>query len=142
MNNKKKLAAVLVMMLAAGVLPSAAQTVYRCGDSYSLKPCHGSKVIDVEDTRSATQRSQTLEASQRDAKVADAMEKARLEDEAKAEARHLKQQKIAEAAAIKASIKKDEKRKDASSRNPADFTAIAPGTASKKSKAPRKPRAA
>ncbi len=85
--NHKKIATLISCMLMTGWMGSAgAQEIYRCGDSYSQKPCPGGggKVMQVEDARSASQRSQTTQASQRDAKAADAMETARLKEEAKA----------------------------------------------------------
>jgi hypothetical protein len=77
-------ACVLMAACAAAAIPAAAQNVYRCGDSYSQKPCAGGAVVPTDDARSAAQRAQTREAAQRDGKTADAMEKARLKDEAKA----------------------------------------------------------
>ncbi|MDB5873348.1 MAG: hypothetical protein JWQ07_2790, partial [Ramlibacter sp.] len=65
-------------LFALGMGSAAAEDVYRCGDSYSQTPCPGCKVVQVEDARSASQRSQTSQAAHRDAKSADAMEKARL----------------------------------------------------------------
>lgn len=64
------------------VLPAAAQTVYRCGSSYSQQPCTGGKVVDADDTRSSSQKLQTDQAVRRDAKAAEALEKARLKEEA------------------------------------------------------------
>lgn len=143
MHNKTNLTAALFTALAASAMPAAAQTVYRCGDSYSQTPCHGGQVIDVEDSRSAVQRSQTLAATQRDAQVANAMEKTRLEAEARAETARLTQQKAEAAAKSSRGKGKDAsaamaKGKDAKPRKPGDFTAIAPGTG--KSKPAKKPR--
>ena len=73
----------LAVLLAAWLAPLAAQNVYRCGDSYSQQPCPGGTIIEAQDERSAGQRAQTSQAAQRDAKTADAMEKARLKEEAK-----------------------------------------------------------
>jgi len=64
--------------------PAMAQTVYRCGDTYVQKPCPGGKAIDVDDSRSPGQRSDTLDATKRTAQAADAMQKERLAEEAKA----------------------------------------------------------
>ena len=80
MNNKSSL---FVLLAAAWLMPTAAQDIYRCGDSYSQKPCPGGTVVQAEDPRSADQRSQTSLAAERDAKTADAMEKARIKEEAK-----------------------------------------------------------
>lgn len=74
----------LVCAAAAGwAAPAMAQNIYRCGDSYSQQPCPGGRLVEASDTRSASQKLQTDQATQRDAKSADAMEKARLKEEAK-----------------------------------------------------------
>jgi hypothetical protein len=62
---------------------AAAQGVYRCGDSYSQQPCPGGALVPADDARSESQRKQTQDAARRDGKAADAMEKARLKEEAK-----------------------------------------------------------
>lgn len=72
------------ILLAAAAGLAAAQDVYRCGDSYSQKPCPGGALVPTDDARSAIQRSQAKEDAQRVSKAADAMEKARLKEEAKA----------------------------------------------------------
>jgi hypothetical protein len=81
--KKNLTAALLCAALAGWVLPAAAQPIYRCGDSYSQQPCPGGKVVEVDDARSASQKAQTDQAVRRDAKAAEALEKARLHDEAK-----------------------------------------------------------
>jgi hypothetical protein len=63
--------------------PAAAQGVYRCGDSYGQKPCAGGALVPTDDARSDAQRAAAREAAQRNGKAADAMEKARLKEEAK-----------------------------------------------------------
>ena len=73
--------AIALALLAGAALPAGAQGVYRCGDSYSQQPCPGGKRVEVDDARSAVQKSQTDRAVQRDAKAADAMERARLKEE-------------------------------------------------------------
>ena len=58
-----------------------AQTVYRCGGSYSQTPCSGGVAIDASDPRSSAQKMQSDGATRRDASTADAMRQARLEQE-------------------------------------------------------------
>ena len=78
------------LMLAAAVAactwlsPVAGQTVYRCGDSYSQQPCPDAKAVPAEDPRTAVQRRESLQATQRDAQAAHRMEEARLKEEARA----------------------------------------------------------
>lgn len=73
-----------MLLLATSLtsLPSLAQSAYRCGDSYSQSPCPGGTVVDINDKRSQAQKAQTDAATQRDARQAQAMEKARLRKEA------------------------------------------------------------
>lgn len=83
---------------------AAAQTVYRCGSSYSQVPCPGGNAIDATDSRSPEQR-KAHEASVRENKRnADSMEKNRQKEEAAA-ARAAEQADKAERAAEKAAEK-------------------------------------
>jgi len=112
------------LLLAAaigGALPSAAETVYRCGESYSQQPCPGGKPVQADDPRSESQRTQTREAARRDAKVADEMQKSRLKEEAKPAQALLPPSKAEaldppEAPAVSPGVAK----------KPAYFTAVAP----------------
>jgi hypothetical protein len=82
--KKKQLKSTLAgLTLALGCAAAGAQGVWRCGDTYSQKPCPGGASVATEDPRSAIQRTQATEGAQRDAKTAEAMEKARLKEEAK-----------------------------------------------------------
>lgn len=58
------------------------QKVYRCGDTYSQKPCADAVVIDVGDPRSQTQKARADAETRRELAAANAMEKARLKEEA------------------------------------------------------------
>jgi len=111
-------AALLCAALAGWMPPAGAQTIYRCGDSYSQKPCPGGRVVDADDARSASQKSQTDQAVRRDAKAAEALEKARLKDEAKPAQVLLPPPKPQEVAAGAPAASKPKK--------PGQFTAIAP----------------
>jgi hypothetical protein len=65
-------------------VPAAAQTVYRCGNSYSQQPCPGGSAIDASDSRTPEQR-RTQEATVRhERRVADRLEQERLKEEAAA----------------------------------------------------------
>jgi hypothetical protein len=81
--QRKLIIAALCLAGSGWIAPAAAQNIYRCGNSYSQQPCPGGTLVPADDARSASQRSQTSLASERDAKAADAMEKARLNEEAK-----------------------------------------------------------
>ena len=74
--------AVLSIMCLAGPSVVAAQTVYRCGNSYSQSPCPAGVAVVVDDPRSTQQKQETDDAVRRDAKTADSMEKSRQKQEA------------------------------------------------------------
>lgn len=58
--------------------------VYKCGSTYSQTPCDGAVAVQVNDARSKEQKSQSDAATVQQNKTANAMEKARLKDEAQA----------------------------------------------------------
>lgn len=134
--KKNLIVALLCAALGGWALPAAAQTIYRCGDSYGQQPCPGGKVIDASDARSASQKSQADEASRRDARAGDAMEKTRLKEEAKP-AQVLLPPAKPEEAPLKSVVGPTLKKPD-------QFTAIAPkkpGEADKRKKKRTKKRA-
>jgi hypothetical protein len=55
-----------------------AQTIYKCGNTYSQVACPDAKTVLIEDKREPEQKQQTDAATQRDAKLAKALEKERL----------------------------------------------------------------
>ena len=71
--------ALLICVLAGA---AAAQPAYRCGNSYSQTPCPQAIVIESTDQRTPSQKAQADQATARDARTADAMQKARLQQEA------------------------------------------------------------
>ena len=113
--------AIALALLAGAALPAAAQGVYRCGDSYSQQPCPGGKRVEVDDARSAVQKSQTDRAVQRDAKAADTMEKARLKEEGKPA-----QAILPPAPPHDASAADKDRKPAAKARKTEHFTAVAP----------------
>jgi hypothetical protein len=125
MNNYMTVA--LVCTALAWVAPATAQgmkNIYRCGNTYSQQPCADGKLVAASDSRSAAQKSQTDDATKRDAKAADAMEKARVKEEAKPVP-------VGMPAANPASAQKDNKKserkpKKAKSKKDEHFTAVAP----------------
>ncbi|MDH5204798.1 MAG: hypothetical protein OEW36_03975, partial [Hylemonella sp.] len=75
--------AVSLCVVALVTAPAlSAQTVYRCGNSYSDQPCAGGSTLDTGDTISAAQRERTEAATERDRRTADSLEKERLAQEA------------------------------------------------------------
>jgi hypothetical protein len=79
MQNRRLDALLLLAacLVAGGV---AAQTVYKCGNTYSQLPCPDAAVIKP-DPRSNAQKAQADRATARDARIANAMEKSRLQQE-------------------------------------------------------------
>ena len=71
----------LLAALWAIAVPVAAQTVYRCGGSYSDEPCPGAAIVAAADPRSREQQLQTEAAALRDARTGQLMEQARLKTE-------------------------------------------------------------
>lgn len=72
---------VIAAALALAGASGAAQTVWRCGDSYATQPCAGGKAFDASDPRTPADAARAGRAAQADAKRADAMEQARLAQE-------------------------------------------------------------
>ena len=56
---------------------TAAQTVYRCGETYSQTPCPGAVPLSVEDSRSAAQKAQSQAVARQDARTAEQMRRDR-----------------------------------------------------------------
>ena len=79
-------AVLFALVLAAGAAQAQTQ-VYRCGvdgRSYSQEPCAQGRAVEVSDARTAQQAAQTRQAALRDAREADALERARLRAEQQA----------------------------------------------------------
>jgi hypothetical protein len=125
---KTKITTAFALMLVAA-LPAAAQTVYRCGNTYSQQPCVGGTAVETPPPApGAKEQAQRREATQRDAKAADAMEKARLKDEAKPAQVYVPPEK----AQVPST---EQKPAMAKPKKPEYFTAVAPGTKPAKKKA-------
>jgi hypothetical protein len=69
---------VLLTALSSAV---AAQTIYRCGTSYSQVPCADAKELHIDDSRAPEQKQQADANTQQQQKLAEAMEKERLAKE-------------------------------------------------------------
>lgn len=110
-------------LLLATPLALHAQQVYRCGSTYSQVPCDGGTAVKVDDSRSAAQAAGRTADTKREAKAADAMEKAREQQEARAATATVVQHTKPEPPATptdKAQTKKKRGKK------PDYFTAVAP----------------
>lgn len=58
-----------------------AQPIYRCANSYSQTPCAGGVAIDAQDSRSPTQKAQSEAATVQAIRLANEMERTRLNSE-------------------------------------------------------------
>jgi hypothetical protein len=79
----KKKITTLFALIAVAALPAAAQAVYRCGNAYSQQPCVGGATVETQKAPGAKEQAAAREETKREARAADAMEKARLKEEAK-----------------------------------------------------------
>lgn len=73
-----------VFFLVAGMALAwqvQAQTIYRCGNTYSQVPCPGAVPMDLSDARQPEQKKQTEAAAINDARLASIMEQERLAEE-------------------------------------------------------------
>jgi len=119
--------AALVLAMAGA---ASAQTMYRCGSSYSQQPCPGASEVAGLAPRPAADIAQAKAAAQADAKRADAMEKARLQQEKNApKATVMGPKEVASAPKVVVAKKKGEK-----GGKPEEFTAVQPGTVKAKKK--------
>jgi len=89
---------------ASAMGATQAQTIYRCGTSYSDTPCAQAVTVPTADPRTPAQKAQTDEATSRSANLAGQLEKARRADEAAAQQR-TQAQTLAAAQAAKAAPK-------------------------------------
>ena len=71
----KRLAFAAMMLLSA--LCTAQAQVYRCGQTYSQKPCPEGKLIDSSDPRSAAQRAEAKRTAAKEKQLAAEMERER-----------------------------------------------------------------
>jgi hypothetical protein len=126
---------ITALLLAALAGVTQAQTVYRCASSYSQEPCAGGKAVAVRDERTPQQAAQSSASTRRDAALADAMEKQRLEEEKRAPAARVMG---AGAGSVGEAGKNDKSGAKATAKHkrkqaqPDIFTALAPGKAKAK----------
>jgi hypothetical protein len=122
-----------IVVVATGLLfnSAKAESVYRCGDTYSQSLCPGGKVLDVSDSRDAAQKQQADEATIRDTELARSMAQERLAQEKNAklaQAAKASSHRKNQARAATVSTKKTPKQTRSKSKKPVDFTAEVPGS--------------
>lgn len=76
-----------ILVIAATTLCTglSAQTVYRCGSSYSQTPCPGGNAVDATDSRSPEQRKAHDVSVQHEKRAGNTLEKTRQKEEAAAQ---------------------------------------------------------
>ena len=71
----------IASLLCLVALGAQAQSVYRCGNTYSSIPCPEGKVIEATDTRTAAQRAEAKRVAADDQRLAADMRRERLVDQ-------------------------------------------------------------
>ena len=133
MNRNLALATIVIAIYSISTGAIGQNGVYRCGNSYSQKPCTDAVVVDVQDVRTAEQKKEADATIRRDTATANAMEQERLAQEARQRAAQAK----LTAAERKQSASKPQK--TAAAMDTADTTA-AKSKRKKSTSAKRKPK--
>ncbi|MDD5028264.1 MAG: hypothetical protein PHH58_02000 [Rhodoferax sp.] len=79
MNQHRFLTALLSVILIAPSTGSRAETIFRCGNSYSQTPCPDGAQINIDDSRDPARKNEVDAATRRDGKLANALEQERLQ---------------------------------------------------------------
>lgn len=100
----KHITAFAIIFIAANAISSraSAEDVYRCGSTYSQKPCPDAVKIDVQDSRTLAQKAEADAKTQRETVQVHTVEKTRQKEEAQQRAANAK---LAAADAKKAAAK-------------------------------------
>ncbi|MDO9195067.1 hypothetical protein [Rhodoferax sp.] len=136
MQIRTSVAIVLIATIALST-GAMAQNIYKCGDTYSQTPCPGGAIVDAADQRTPGQKTQADLATRRDARAADALEKARLKQEKAAIAANaptVKPEVASTATDTSTAYAKKKKKK-----TPEHFTAQIPGKKKQKQSAKKRP---
>jgi hypothetical protein len=113
----------LILATLALAAPAQAQTVYRCGSSYSQQPCPGGQPVAAADAPSPADAARASGNAAADMKRAEAMEKARLAQEKNAPKAII----IGPQTPAVADAKPAKQAKKAKAGKPEPFTAVVPG---------------
>ena len=130
MSARMRIAAVAVGVATLAAAASA-ETVYRCGNSYSNAPCAGAAAVEVDDSRDATQRAEARAVAMRERQLAAELVRDRHGRERAARpatAASLSAAPVASAPARQTTRTTKKQRRDADDR---DFVAVVP-TSTKK----------
>lgn len=75
--------ATFLIALCSAYTGASAAEVYKCGNNYSQSPCPDAVRLDVQDARTPAQKAESEANVRREAATANAMERARLKEEAR-----------------------------------------------------------
>lgn len=84
----------LIALLACGAAAAGAQTIYRCGNTYSERPCPDGAALQPLRAPDPADAAAARKENERQAKAADAMEKARLKEEAKPVSAYIPKERV------------------------------------------------
>ena len=132
---------ILTLCLGAWSVATRAQTIYRCGNSYSHTPCAGGSAMPTEPSpdKSAEQARRAQDANtRRDMRLAGELEKNRLREEA-AQARA---QRAADTPAAHGPKRKDDDEARAGSKKKPPYFTARPAEPQKDGAPPKKPKPA
>jgi hypothetical protein len=82
MKTLSLIVAIAAISLCTGL---SAQTVYRCGNSYSQTPCPGGGTVDATDSRTPEQRKAHEASVKHEKRAGNTLEQTRLKEEAAAQ---------------------------------------------------------
>lgn len=146
---KRCLVTLFLTAASALTIGARAESIYRCGNTYSQSPCPGAKLLNIDDSRDPQQKEIKDEVTRRDAELAKSMEKARLDNEAALAAQrttrpqrspHAAKQAPNQASQEEATLVYARKPRLNRPHKTKDFVAVVPNTVRQPVK-PRKPRA-
>ena len=89
---------IIIALLACGCGAASAQTIYRCGNTYSEQPCPAGTTVQAARPADSAEVAASRKETELQMKVADAMEKARLTEEAKPVAAYIPKEQVEQAA--------------------------------------------
>lgn len=78
MNIQRQCFRAFAMTLLALTAVARAETIYRCGSTYSQTPCTDGKQLDIDDSRDPSRKKEVDAATRRDKQLANQLERERL----------------------------------------------------------------
>jgi len=108
----KTLSSLIAPLLLPLAVAASAQTVYRCGNSYSQQPCPGGNAIDASDRRTPAQRKAAEDGAKHERRTADTLEKQRVKEEESVARAAQQVEKAEQAAAAKRAAQKAAEEKE------------------------------